>query len=164
MLSQPIPSSAAQCCQDTTHAWSPVDECYSRATNKHYPYGMSLKCALLTRPETLRSSPKKPHGWDRHCKWFKFWCFQLHPNDISRPSRHNHLEMTHWHQNSDLHAGREAHYSKSRQVVHIARIHLLNIDIQIVIPTQGGNRIFATNLKTAPPHVTSVINKIKQIN
>ena len=58
----------------------------------------------------------------------------------------------------------KAHCSKSRQVAHIARIHLLNVDIQIVIPTQGGNRIFATNIKTAPPHVTSVINKIKQIN
>ena len=31
---------------------------------------------------------------------------------------------------------------------HIASIHLLNIDIQIVIPTQGGNRMFATNLNS----------------
>ena len=29
MLSQPIPSSPAQCCQDTTYAWGPDDECYS---------------------------------------------------------------------------------------------------------------------------------------
>ena len=94
---------------------------------------------------------RKPKGATRMRSAFKlirnWWCFATPSDDIWRPSRHNYSQFKHWHQNCDTHARREAHSSNSRQALYIARIHLLNINIQNVIPTQGGKRILATSNK-----------------
>ena len=56
-------------------------------------------------------------------------------------------QIEHWNQNRDPHAGRETHVCKSCQAFQKAIIHLLNIEIQNAIPTQGVKCIFATHHK-----------------
>ena len=72
-------------------------------------------------------------------------------------------QIKHWNQNRGPHAGWEAHFCKSRRAFHIARIHLLNIDIQNVIPTQGGKRIFATSWKSAATCRVHDMPKVKKL-